>query len=313
MKGRKPTLIILAAGASSRMKKSLEALQSEQKNNSSSTIPALSLNPGLSGHKGLIPLDDQGQTAIDLLLDQAHRAGITRVIMIIQPPGTSFKKHFEKSNPVIPENQKAPKTLKDKITEDKITIDFAYQKIPDGREKPLGTADALHQCLEQFPELLNEEFIVCNADNLYSKDAFLALINAPSENALIGYHRRGLNFPLAKIRNFALLVTNQQGCMTQLIEKPDEKITQSLSAQGQDLNVSMNLWKFKGSDIWPSLEQCPMHPERLEKELPAAVKLMITNHDIKLRVIPRNEHVPDLTQASDIGAVKHFLNQESKD
>ncbi len=93
MKGRKPSLIILAAGASSRMKKSLEALQSEQKNNSSSTIPALSLNPGLSGHKGLIPLDDQGQTAIDLLLDQAYRAGITRVIMIIQPPGTAFKKH----------------------------------------------------------------------------------------------------------------------------------------------------------------------------------------------------------------------------
>lgn len=308
MKARNPSLIILAAGASSRMKKSLEVLQTGLKTELSSAIPEWNLSTGLSNHKGLIPLDDQGQTAIDLLLDEAHRAGITRVVMIIQAPGTAFKNHFEKNKSMVPDNQNAPNTLKDEIT-----IDFAYQKIPEGREKPMGTADALQQCLEQFPELLNQEFIVCNADNLYSKEAFLALINTPNKNALIGYHRQGLNFPLSKIRSFALLVTDKQGYMTELIEKPDEKMTQRLRAQGQDLNVSMNLWKFKGSDIWSSLQQCPMHPERLEKELPTAVKLMITDHNIKLLVIPRNEHVPDLTQASDIAAVQRFLNEESKD
>ena len=164
MKARNPSLIILAAGASSRMKKSLEVLQTGLKTELSSAIPEWNLSTGLSNHKGLIPLDDQGQTAIDLLLDEAHRAGITRVVMIIQAPGTAFKNHFEKNKSMVPDNQNAPNTLKDEIT-----IDFAYQKIPEGREKPMGTADALQQCLEQFPELLNQEFIVCNADNLYSK------------------------------------------------------------------------------------------------------------------------------------------------
>lgn len=292
MNGHKPSLLILAAGASSRMKRSLEALQSGPKTQSSGTRPGLSSSVASSTHKGLIPLDAQGRTAIDLLIDQAYGAGITRIILIIQPPGTAFKQHFANN---------------------KITVEFAYQNIAEGREKPLGTADALAQCLTQFPELLDQEFIVCNADNLYSKAAFLDLIDSPFENALIGYDRQGLKFPLSKIRNFALLVADKDGCMTELIEKPDEKITERLLSQGQKLNVSMNLWKFKGSDLWTSLQHCPIHPERLEKELPTAVKLMITAGNTRLAVIPRNEHVPDLTQASDIGRVQLFLNQEPKD
>jgi hypothetical protein len=72
----------------------------------------------------------------------------------------------------------------------------------------------------------------------------------------------------------------------------------------------MNLWKFNGSDLWNALLNCPVHPERQEKELPTAVRQMISQSQIKVLVIPRKEHVPDLTQASDIQAVRLFLSQD---
>lgn len=303
-----PALIILAAGASSRMKKSLEAMHSQGTMVKNSANDKNQQSPYAPTHKGLIPLNDNGHTAIDLLIDQAVQAGISRVIMVIQPPGNAFKNHFEKKRAELggPQysNPSDPK---------KITLDFAFQKIPQGREKPLGTADALQQCMEQFPELHQEEFMVCNADNLYTSDAFQALIQAKSPNALIGYDRNGLEFPLEKIRSFALLNSDAQNFMIDLLEKPDQEATQKLLDQGQQLNVSMNLWKFKGADLWNALLLCPVHPERQEKELPAAVKLMITGGHAKILVIPRKEHVPDLTQASDINSVRLFLNQGNLD
>ena len=49
-----------------------------------------------------------------------------------------------------------------------INIQFVKQYIPKGREKPLGTSDAVVQALDQFPELKQNIFTVCNGDNLYS-------------------------------------------------------------------------------------------------------------------------------------------------
>lgn len=301
----RPSLIILAAGASSRMKKSLEALNSQS---SSAQLIEEKNKDGLPHsltHKGLIVLDQHGQTALDLLIDQAIQAGISRVIMVIQPPGDAFIKHFK-----IKSSKKGAVESNTSSDYKNIKIEFAFQKIPKGRVKPMGTADALQQCMEQFPELHHQEFIVCNADNLYSSAAFRALMNSTSENALIGYDRDGLDFPLEKIRSFALLTTDSQSLMTDLIEKPDEETVQKLMSQGQQSNVSMNLWRFKGSDLWNALLTCPVHPERQEKELPTAVRRMISQSQIKVLVIARREHVPDLTQASDIEAVRLFLSQD---
>lgn len=303
-----PSLIILAAGMSSRMKKSLEALNAEEGTEYSSKDQIKPRVPSTNTHKGLIPIDSQGKTVIDLLIHEAECAGISRIILVIQPPGTALKNHF--TNRINTRND-APKAMAN--DKQNATIDFAFQKIPEGREKPLGTADALLQCMEQFPELHHEQFIVCNADNLYSREAFVALISSDCNNALIGYDREGLDFPLEKIRSFALLVQDDKQYMTKLIEKPDQDHTQRLTEQGQQLSVSMNLWKFKGSDLYAALLNCPVHPQRQEKELPNAVRLMITKQKTKILVITRKEHVPDLTQASDIEDVRLYLTQQDTD
>lgn len=303
MNDQKPPLIIMAAGASSRMKKSLEAIHSGQNKTPSSVQSDFKNLPKPGIHKGLIPIDQNGKTAIDLIIDQAQKAGLSRIILIIQPPGIIFKKHFEDQAYTV--GSVIGSKTRDAHS---VNIEFAFQHIPKGRTKPLGTADALQQCLAQFPELLSQEFIVCNADNLYSSAAFQLLIDTPYPNALIGYRPQGLNFPMSKIRNFALLVTNEKGCMTALIEKPDDIATKQIQDRGQELKVSMNIWKFNGNDLLKGLTICPMNEQRQEKELPTAVQLMMTHHDVKLLVIPRTEHVPDLTQASDINELRSFLN-----
>jgi len=308
MNDHNPPLIILAAGASSRMKKSLEVLHSRQDNTPSSVQFDFKNLPKPGIHKGLIPVDQNGKTTIDLIIDQAKKAGLSRIILIIQPPGIIFKKHFE-------DQVKTAGSVSGSKTIDigSVNIDFAFQHIPKGRKKPLGTADALQQCLAQFPELLTQEFIVCNADNLYSSVAFQLLVDAPYSNALIGYRRQGLDFPMRKIRNFALLVTDREGCMKGLIEKPDEIVTKQLQDQGHELIVSMNIWKFNGTDLLKGLTNCPMNKQRQEKELPTAVQLMMTQHNIKLLVIPRTEHVPDLTQASDVTELRSLFKTNPLD
>ncbi len=281
------TLIILAAGASSRMKKSLEAMTASDLE---SQLGKALLD---KRHKGLIPLDSQGRTVIHLLMEQAALAQVKRIIFVIQPPGSGFKSHLNSA--------KSHETTKN------LSIEFAYQHVPDSREKPLGTADALYQCMTQFPELKQQEFMVCNGDNVYSKRAINLLRCAKTPNALIGYHRSGLKFSLEKIKSFALLSTGVSGELMDLIEKPDEQTSQRILSQQSNLLVSMNLWKFYGLDLWPALIQCPMHPERLEKELPKAVTIMLNTARIKFQVVNVKEHVPDLTQASDIEQIQAFL------
>jgi len=53
-----------------------------------------------------------------------------------------------------------------------------------------------------------------------------------------------------------------------------------------------------------------LHPIRQEKELPAAVKMMIADHPRSVFTVPLSEHVIDLTSQSDIPAVQEYLEKE---
>ena len=103
-----------------------------------------------------------------------------------------------------------------------IKIQIARQYLKKGYEKPLGTADAIEQTVDQYPELLNTTFIVCNGDNLYSKEAFQQLIRPRSApHALISYARSGLKFDDERIKKFAVMDINSNGFLKNIIEKPD--------------------------------------------------------------------------------------------
>ena len=274
------SLIILAGGASSRMKKS----SSVELNNSV-------LQQANSRSKALIILHDR--PLLDYLLYHAQQAGFRRIYLVIAETDPLFKRYYG--------------TQSSGNRYHGMVLSYAYQSIPKGRSKPLGTADALFQTLEQYPHLQQGQFAVCNCDNLYSIKAFQLLRSCVSTQALINYDREALVYPKSRIEQFALIKTNQKDFLTAIVEKPSPEVSEDFKDVEGKLRVSMNLFLFHGALLYPFLKNCHIDPVRNEKELPLAVIQMIKNHPNSVLGIPLSEHVPDVTTKSDILSMNAYL------
>ena len=269
------SLVIMAGGASSRMKRSLASSGLDEK--------TLAIASNL--HKALIPLGDDQRPLLFYLLKNAISARIKHVYIITSPKNDAFKDFV---SGFLKENSG-------------ISIEIAVQYVPEGREKPLGTADALQQCIDQYPNLLEERFTVCNGDNLYTIGALEDLKkDRNAANALISYSSEGLNFSDERISKFALMDIDPDGFLKGIIEKPKlEEVDDYRDANGI-LRVSMNIFNFSGNIVYPYLQNCFLDPVRNEKELPQAVKRMVSEINNTMLCYPRSEHIPDLTDANDI-------------
>jgi glucose-1-phosphate adenylyltransferase len=278
-------LIILAGGASSRMKKQV-------------TVNDLSeeeIAQANERSKGLIGVGPNGRPLLDYLLLNAKRAGYKNIYIIIGEQGDLFKEFYGSEN----KNNDFHG----------LTISFAIQYIPEGRTKPFGTADALFQAVEQYPELNSQYYSVCNSDNLYSAKALYALRETASPNAFISYNRDALEFPLERISRFAIAKLDKTNCLVDILEKPTADILDSYRDSEGILRVSMNAFKFDGAILYPYLKNCPVNPERDEKELPTVLLNSLKEDGNTALGIPFSEHVPDLTAKEDIAEVKEYLKK----
>jgi hypothetical protein len=57
----------------------------------------------------------------------------------------------------------------------------------------------------------------------------------------------------------------------------------------------MNIFSFQGAQLYPYLKNCPIHPERQEKELPNAIKILNEKEPKQIQCFGRAEHILDLT------------------
>ncbi|WP_428231553.1 sugar phosphate nucleotidyltransferase [Flavobacterium sp.] len=278
-------LIILAGGASSRMKKEavLDNLSPEE------------IAQANERSKGLIGVGASGRPLLDYLLLNAKKAGYKNIYIIIGEQGELFKEFYGNQN-----------TNNDFHG---LSISFAIQYIPAGRIKPFGTADALFQAVEQFPELNQQQYSVCNSDNLYSAAALLALRETDSPNAFIAYDRDALEFPSERISRFAIAKLDKNNQLLDILEKPSADVLQDYKDVEGKIRVSMNAFKFNGRALYSHLKNCPVHPERDEKELPTVLLNAVKKHPNTTLGIPFSEHVPDLTAKEDIADVKRYLQQ----
>ena len=246
--------------------------------------------------KGLIGVGPNGRPLLDYLLWNAREAGYKNIYLIIGEQGELFKEFYGNEN-----------TNNDFHG---LTISFATQYIPEGRSKPLGTADALFQAVEQYPELNSQFYSVCNSDNLYSAEALYALRESRSPNAFISYDRDAMLFSSDRIARFAIAKLNEHNFLTDIIEKPALDIMDSYKDAEGKIRVSMNAFKFRGETLYPYLKNCPIHPERAEKELPTVLLNMLKEFPNTALGIPFSEHVPDLTAKEDIAEVKEYLKNQ---
>jgi dTDP-glucose pyrophosphorylase len=106
-----------------------------------------------------------GETLIEISIKQALKGGCDEIIFIV---GDKTEKPFKK---MFGEEFEGVK------------IKYAKQELPETRDKPWGTCDAL-LCAKN---VINKKFIVCNGDDLYGENTFKQLVDYEGENATAGY------------------------------------------------------------------------------------------------------------------------------
>ena len=262
-------LVILAGGRSSRMKKSLDQ----------ANLSEISKKQALERHKSLIELGSSKTPLLSLLCTEAIAAGVQQIIVVTNADHQDFliwRASFIETYPAV-------------------TIDFAIQA------EPLGTADAVHQAVEQFPVLQKSSFIIANGDNLYSRNAFKkAMTHHETPHAIISYEAKYLRFDDSRIAAFALIQVDDANFVEGIIEKPPVDTHKNFYDKEGYLRVSMNLNLVDGGSFYKALQACPVHPTRGEKELPEAIRIAIKEQPKSVYCHLVFEQLPDLTSAQDL-------------
>jgi NDP-sugar pyrophosphorylase family protein len=282
-------LVILAGGVSSRMKKQTENLNG---------VDAKLIKDADNKSKAMIGVGSGYRPFMDYLLFNAKKAGYKNIVIVIGQRDNSIKDYY---------------TGPGKENFKEIDFTFAVQPIPEGREKPLGTADALYHGLCAVKEWNGNKFTVINSDNLYSQNALKIMLESEYPNALIDYNRDGMEFDKTRIEGFAVTIKDENNFLLNIMEKPNQEVIESAKGKDGFIGVSMNIFSLSYNMIFPFLENCPLNPIRKEKELPTAIKMMIDKNPGSMYAYPISEHVPDLTSKNDIERIKQYLEKEFKE
>jgi glucose-1-phosphate thymidylyltransferase len=225
------------------------------------------------GVKSMIPV---GRPFLDHVLSALADGGIRAICIVVNADDHLIRDRYMRD--VIPQ---------------RLGVTFAVQR------SPTGTA---HAILAARSFAGTDSFIVLNGDNLYPAPAVSAMCvgEAPAIAAFraAALVRRG-NIPAERLRAFAVIETDEQGTLRDIIEKPGADVRID-----DDTLISMNLWAF-APEIFTVCEQTPPS-SRGEFELAGAVRDAIRG-GTGFRVVKLDEGVLDLTERRDIPAVTSRL------
>jgi hypothetical protein len=228
----KPTLLVLAAGMGSRY----------------------------GGLKQMDPMGPNGETVLDYSVFDAIRAGFGRVVFIIRE---DFAEAFQQGVGA--------------RFADRIAVDYVFQKlddlpagysVPEGRQKPWGTAHAVRAARHA----VKEHFAVINADDFYGADAYARASaffdslpeDTTSEMAMVGYPLENTLSDHGHV-NRGICQINEKGFLSNVEEYLDIAREADGHVRGNALDgkrhivpagslVSMNFWAF-GPDFFIQLEE----------------------------------------------------------
>lgn len=222
-------------------------------------ILAAGMGSRFGGLKQMEPMDDYGNFLLDYSVYDAKRAGFDSVVFIIKK---DFYEAFRDSI--------------GKRVEKIIKVEYAFQdlndlpegfKVPEGREKPWGTAHAIYAARD----LIKEDFIIINGDDFYGEDTYkvaykylhdlpkgtkgayanvaFQVKNTMTENGAV---KRGVAFSNKDHYLTKLVESNIEKVGDKIIATPLEK-GEAFEVQPDDL-VSMNLFCFN-VDIMDHLKE----------------------------------------------------------
>ena len=291
MKNQEPVLVVMAAGMGSRF----------------------------GGLKQMTPVDGEGCFIIDYSLYDAYRAGFRRVAFII-------KKELEEA---------FRQTVGHRM-ERFFEVHYIYQEltrlpegyaVPEGRQKPWGTAHAVACCRG----VVDAPFAAINADDFYGRGAFEAvyrfLKESTDENAycMAGYRLRNTLTENGSVARGVCEVEN--GLLTGVTErtkifKRGENAAftedgETFTELSGDALVSMNFWGFTPHfldviwDRFPAFldKALAENPIKGEFFLPLAVSQLIGEKRATVTVLTSPDKWYGVTYAADKPAVVAALRR----
>lgn len=226
-------------------------------------VLAAGMGSRFGGLKQMEPMDDYGNFLLDYSVYDAKRAGFDSVIFIIK------KDFFEAFRDSI--GRRVEKIIK---------VEYAFQdlydlpegfKVPEGREKPWGTAHAILAARD----LIKEDFIIINGDDFYGQDtykvAFEYLKNLPQGTegayANVAFKVKNTMTENGAVKR-GVAFSDDKHYLTKLVESNIEQVGDKIMAspldgaepfevQPDDL-VSMNLFCFNVDLIRRLKEKFPL-------------------------------------------------------
>ena len=212
-------------------------------------ILAAGMGSRFGGLKQIEPFGPNGEFIIDYSIYDAIKAGFNKVVFIIKE-----------------ENYEIFKETIGKRVEDKIKVEYAFQKLedlpegyncPEERVKPWGTAHAILAAKNN----INEPFAIINADDFYGYDAYSVISKFLKEEkneetyGLVGYQVKNTLTENGSVKRGVCKLNN--GYLDEIIESSVIEENGVITASpldgsdsfevSKDSSVSMNMLGFTPS------------------------------------------------------------------
>lgn len=254
-------------------------------------ILAAGMGSRYGGLKQIDPVSAEGEFIIDFSVYDALVSGFDKVVFVIKE-----------------ENLELFRESVGKRFENRVKVEYAFQrlndipegcKLPEGREKPWGTGQALLAA----KEVVNEPFAVINADDFYGRSAYRLLARhfAGNDNiddgkyCMVGYTLVNTLTENGTVSR-GICQVDDGGMLKSVIERTAIKRDGDIARCGDveialDSIASMNCWGFT-PDIFDALEkgfaeflsEPHENPLKCEYYLPFAVCDMLERGDCTVKV-----------------------------
>lgn len=283
-------------------------------------IMAAGMGSRFGGLKQVEPVGPNGEFILDYSVYDAIKAGYTKVVFIIKE-----------------ENYDLFRKTVGKRIEDKIDVEYAFQKledvpsfvsIPKERVKPWGTSHAILSA----KNFVNEPFTVINADDFYGFEPYEKLSNFFKENkndneyAMIGYRASNTMSKNGSVKR-GVCKKDSNNYLVNLTESSLEYVGDKIIATplddtiekfeiDKDNLVSMNIWGFR-PNIFSYLEDemnefFKKHTNDLDKcefLIPDSVFKRIKEEKVKVNVLDTSERWYGVTYKEDKKDLTDAINK----
>lgn len=285
----KPTLVVMAAGMGSRF----------------------------GGLKQMTPVDLQGDSILHFSLYDALHAGFGKVVFIIKK---SIEQDFREKVCKGLDRHFDVAYVEQEL--DRLPAGFS---VPEGRQKPWGTAHAVLCAKDEIPG----PFAVINADDFYGRGAFEAIaqfLSAPhaeNEYAMVGYLLRNAMTDNGYVARGVCEI--KDGYLTGVTERThiekrgdDAAFTEDgehFTPLSGDTTVSMNFWGFTPRILdelaaeFPRFlqESVSVNPLKAEFYLPTVANNQLAANRATVRVLHTDESWHGVTYREDLASVQESV------